>query len=76
MSGNPLPSPPGASNPFAGFTNTQLGVLDDMVDEWNDKDRHGELVSERQYDEDDRRAFLAIATTLHAERKKRGLTFF
>lgn len=75
MSRNPLPSPPSVSNPFAGFTDIQLDVLDDMVSEWSDKDRHGELVSGWSYDADQLRAFLAIETTLHAERKRRGMTF-
>lgn len=76
MTGKPLTKPPGTGNPFSGFTDTQLSILNDMLDEWVDKDRHGLLVSEHGYEADDLRALTAISETLYAERKKRGLTFF
>lgn len=31
------------SNPFLALTPAQIDVLDDMRNEWSDKDRHGEL---------------------------------
>lgn len=35
------------------LTSSQLYVLGDMLDEWLDKDRHGELRGQRDYDDDD-----------------------
>lgn len=64
-----------APNPFAGFTNDQLEILDDMADEWSDKDRHGFLESEREYTASDLSAFYAMSEALQAERRKRRLTY-
>ena len=36
-------------NSFLALTPTQIDVLDDMMSEWRDKDRHGELESEHRY---------------------------
>lgn len=37
------------SNPFLSLDAAVIDVLDDMVDEWRDKDRHGELADELNY---------------------------
>ncbi|QNE79073.1 hypothetical protein F0344_04875 [Streptomyces finlayi] len=36
-------------NPFLPLSPAAVDVLDDMIDAWRDKDRHGELVSEQGY---------------------------
>lgn len=38
-----------ADNPFLSLTPAQIDVLDDMREEWLDRDRHGELNGEWGY---------------------------
>ncbi|MGY5131299.1 hypothetical protein ACWGJW_02565 [Streptomyces nigrescens] len=65
-----------AINPFAGFTNDQLEIINDMFEEWCDKDRHGELERERNYDLEMQNDYYGMSEALHKERKKRRLTYF
>ncbi|MFE9026200.1 hypothetical protein ACFYOA_08045 [Streptomyces iakyrus] len=37
------------ANPFLTLSPAAIDVLDDMADEWGDKDRHGELERELTY---------------------------
>ncbi len=46
------------------LTAAERFVLGDMIDEWLDKDRHGELKRERYYDDDDVDAVYALRGAL------------
>lgn len=54
-----------------GFTSAEVSILSDMLDEWNDRDRHGLLESERQYDAEDMAALASLNNAVHEARKRR-----
>lgn len=63
------------SNPFESLTHEQVSVLWDMRDYWADKDRHGELEREYNYDEDQIKAFWDLGSLIDAEAKKRRIIY-
>jgi hypothetical protein len=46
-----------------------------MRDYWADKDRHGELEREYNYDEDQIKAFWDLGSLIDAEAKKRRIIY-
>jgi hypothetical protein len=53
-------------NPFEGIDPAWLRVLTDMVEDFWDKDRHGELNGGWGYDEDERRALSELGEAVFA----------
>ncbi|MCT2594243.1 hypothetical protein LHJ74_30785 [Streptomyces sp. N2-109] len=53
------------------LSDIELDILDDMLDEWADRDRHGQLESEHRYDSAKIEAFGALYTRVYLEIKRR-----
>lgn len=65
-----MPSEP---NPFDAFSHDELDVLDDMIDNWSDKDGHGFLKSDYCYDADQLATFSRLYSQHYeAFKRKRG----
>lgn len=54
------------------LTNNEIDILKDMVDEWSDKDRHGELESDWHYDHELTDAVSSLHGKVMAIAKERG----
>lgn len=59
------------TNPFLSLSPAAIDVLDDMVDAWTDKDRHGLLVSEEGYGPVRLAAFYELSTSINDAWKRR-----
>lgn len=64
-----------SSRPLEFLTHAQVSVLWDMRDYWGDKDRHGELERERNYDEAQLEAFYALGKLIDDEARKRRIIY-
>ncbi|MET8684802.1 hypothetical protein ABZV77_11350 [Streptomyces sp. NPDC004732] len=53
------------------WTDAEIWVLVDMLDEWMDKDRHDELVRDRDYTEGDIEALSSLNSKAQGEVKRR-----
>lgn len=54
------------------LTNDEIEILKDMIDEWADKDRHGELEREWGYDSGQLEASASLYQKVTGEAKRRG----
>lgn len=63
------------SNPFVDMNPSWLSVLSDMVDDFWDKDRHGELRGGWGYEEDEQQALFDMGTMIKDEARKRGVSW-
>ena len=64
-----------ADNPFIGMDPAWLTVLDDMVDDFWDKDRHGELKGGWGYDEEESKALSEMGSKIKDAAKKAGIFY-
>lgn len=58
-------------NPFMALSPAAVDVLDDMADEWSDKNCHGDLINELGYGPKKLAAFGELYTLIHAAWKVR-----
>jgi hypothetical protein len=63
------------SNPFLGLPRAWLVVLDDMVDDFWDKDRHGELRGGWGYEEAERQALGDLGSKVKEAAKEAGVFY-
>lgn len=70
-----MTQPEEQANPFVGMDWDWLDVLTDMVDEFWDKDRHGELNGGWGYDHDKSKALGTMGSLIKDAAKVRGVSF-
>ena len=56
---------------LSSLSDGQISIVSDMIDEWLDRDRHGQLY----YDSDQAEAFEDISGAVHAEMKNRKMIY-
>ncbi|KPI24601.1 hypothetical protein OV320_7806 [Actinobacteria bacterium OV320] len=70
-----MTQPAEQENPFLGMDYDWLDVLTDMVDDFWDKDRHGELAGGWGYDHDKQEALGAMGSLIKEAARRRGLSY-